>query len=272
MNCKYFTQLLTIIDSRRKAGIIVLILTIKTGGIVMSKKVTGTCALCGKTIKLSFEHIPDKKAGNSEPVKTLDGNTIFKNGYGYNYINNQKGSGGYYLCEDCNNKTGSWYGVYYNDFSNKISMHINDIMEKRINTVEIEHIYPLRIIKQICSMFCSINRNDSRIDTLIKFVMNKEANDINPLKYRILLEFTNSEEFIYIGLHDECDICFRDDASAVLHKEYLVSELILKPLKFTLLLNPVPEAEYNGDITFFSKFKYNEQTDLSIPIKGDMNV
>ena len=87
----------------------------------------GICKLCGKKRKLTFEHVPPNKAFNSETVVNyflkdindtapmIDESEISeKNIYGKD---NQRGGGGYYLCGDCNNNTGSWYMDEYVDLA-----------------------------------------------------------------------------------------------------------------------------------------------------------
>ena len=77
------------------------------------------CALCGKKRKLTFEHIPPRAALNNKPVKVVTGEALINqigdsnklpwDMNGVQYTINQKGSGRYSLCEECNNKTGHWY-------------------------------------------------------------------------------------------------------------------------------------------------------------------
>ena len=56
----------------------------------------GICHICCNYKKLSYEHIPPRKAFNDIRVK-YKGKTL------------QRGLGGYTLCEDCNNKMGAYY-------------------------------------------------------------------------------------------------------------------------------------------------------------------
>ncbi len=136
----------------------------------------------------------------------MDGYNIFSNKS--QYVIKQNGSGLECLCQKCNNDTGGWYGKSYIDFAEKIEEYIDDIMLSNRDNVDIKHIFPLQIIKQICSMFCSINCDDKRIDELRRFVLEKETVGINTDKFKILMGFTNNEEFVYVGLHEDVDICF----------------------------------------------------------------
>ena len=85
----------------------------------------GECHLCGKEGKLTFEHVPPKKANNNERARLLTGREIFnidknKKGKSLRYINQQQGAGWYSLCAECNNNTGDWYASEYIKFANNI--------------------------------------------------------------------------------------------------------------------------------------------------------
>jgi len=81
----------------------------------------------------------------------MDGYNIFSNKS--QYVIKQNGSGLECLCQKCNNDTGGWYGKSYIDFAEEIEEYIDDIMLSNRDNVDIKHIFPLQIIKQICSMF-----------------------------------------------------------------------------------------------------------------------
>ena len=89
-----------------------------------SKYKFGRCKLCGKETKLTFEHVPPEKAFNSFTVKKYSFEEAIKILSGTREPNElkgklqQKGSGDYYLCQQCNNCTGSWYMAEYTKFTN----------------------------------------------------------------------------------------------------------------------------------------------------------
>lgn len=81
----------------------------------MSKDIYGSCALCGKYMKMTFEHIPPRGAFNSRKAKIISGNDYI-NGLSMDsfeelselpYKEEQRGKGDYSLCADCNSLTGS---------------------------------------------------------------------------------------------------------------------------------------------------------------------
>ena len=166
----------------------------------MTKHVEGICKLCGKHKKLAFEHVPPKSAFNSFAVKEIPpGATVeMMTGVGgrmpWDFSGlpgrvNQHGSGGYYLCCDCNNKTGSWYISEYVKLSNMIHDFIAtnglDIGERY--TFRLLDVYPLRILKAIMTMYCDINNGCMGDEQLRNFLLNKESTDFNSDKYKLYI-------------------------------------------------------------------------------------
>jgi len=65
--------------------------------------------------KLSFEHSPPTKAFNDDPIVYAEMKRLWDGGDLDDLKGNiqQRGSGAYTLCEDCNSRTGHWYGSSY---------------------------------------------------------------------------------------------------------------------------------------------------------------
>ena len=121
---------------------------------------SGTCHLCGRQGKLSYEHVPPRAAFNSRPLvaTALDEllgkddpsdakSTVF-----------QRGAGAYTLCGQCNSKTGRWYGSPYVDWVYQ-GMNILTAASQAPSLFYTFHILPLRVLKQIACMFFSVNPN-----------------------------------------------------------------------------------------------------------------
>ena len=83
----------------------------------MSRKpIIGKCRLCGETKKLTFEYVPQETTFNNYSVHILYGEQVIKQVANSNSLPwdfsefkgkiQQRGRGGYYLCGDCNSKTG----------------------------------------------------------------------------------------------------------------------------------------------------------------------
>lgn len=223
------------------------------------KKHYGKCALCGRECKLTFEHIPPEAALNSTPAKPITLDTyLTKNNLppweriGPPYINQQRGSGLYSLCEICNSFTGANYENSYCDFAKKAYMLVHSNIDSKYHSVAFSDIYPLQIIKQVCSMFCSIN-SIYRMQKIREFVLNKEAKGINKDEYKIQMYFTSSNIKKFIGFFVINDM--------------LISEIVVPPLGFILIWDPNPEKKYVGfDITSFSEFNYDEKATIQMPL------
>ena len=231
----------------------------------MAKKRIGKCALCGIECKLSFEHIPPKICFNKSPVKPLYGVSVFaypthclqENAY-LPRLNQQMGMGLYSLCPQCNNLTGHWYGSAYNSITKLAAMLLNTDIVPEYHSVELPKIYPLRIIKQIISMFCSLNPQYD-IDDLRRFVLERDAVGIDSNKYRIFMRLTKSPTHKAIG--------FTSIVTIEPMESFMVSEITARPFDFTLYLDPINEYRYPGiDITAFAQCKYDDIYNVKIPL------
>lgn len=231
----------------------------------MKSKHFGKCALCGKECELTFEHIPPKAAFNATPVKTVIGNDLFNSNNkpwdlnGLHYDNNQKGGGDYSLCFDCNNKTGAWYGNEYQVFAHMAIDALSKKDQQNNYILVCERFYPLRFIKQVVSMFCSINNDDNSINDLREFVIQKEKTTIDKSKYKICMYFTDSHLYKQIG------------KTAILKlsgETMILSEISAFPLGFILYFHPNECWEYKGvDITSFCDYRYDDCAEVEIPIE-----
>jgi len=225
------------------------------------RKVSGKCALCGKEGPLSFEHIPPEKAFNSFRARPVTGNLIMEDPdrmpwdtEGLPYESQQRGMGKYSLCTDCNNNTGSWYADEYITFARTFAAMFTDENLESAEVVGVKDVYPLRIMKQIVSMFCSINNfEDERIKPLREFVLNKTAVGLDKDKYKICMYMTNSPYQKYAPL----SVLIRQSGNQL--ETMAISEITFAPLGFVLYFNPTASWKYDGiDITDMADCGYDE--------------
>ncbi len=160
----------------------------------------GECKLCGEFKKLTFEHVPPEKSFNHFPVKEfslgdsmdlMTGNTgrLPWQTEGLKYKQKQKGNGDYYLCESCNNNTGSWYIEEYTILTSTLNNLIADI-KPQINeeySFVLDGVHPLRIYKALLTMFCDINNNCFGDEKLRNFLLDKESNKLETDKYSLYI-------------------------------------------------------------------------------------
>ena len=125
--------------------------------------------------------------------------------------------------------------------------------------VKCSDVYPLRIFKQILSMFCSINKENTSMDELKNYILNKDSTDFPCEKYRLGMYLYSgslikraplSVEF-YIGNNGPK---FRN-----------ISELAIYPLGFIMLVDsdgsiPMPCV----DLTTFAQCEYNQKCDITM--------
>ena len=240
----------------------------------MSKH-NGKCALCGIEGELTFEHIPPRSAFNDTPSRPVSGHELFKaenlndaermpwDTTGMQYTHQQKGMGYYCLCQSCNNNTGTLYGDSYV----VLARTVHNAMTKRTpddpNGIGFREMYPLRFIKQVISMFCSINNpNDPKMEELRKFVLDKDAKGLDRTKYKLCMYFTETTLRKYNGV---CAVLKKTSAGL---ESMILSEITAYPFGFILYFNPTETWDYKGtDITECADFGYDDKADILFPWK-----
>ena len=243
----------------------------------MNAKHIGICALCGKEKELTFEHLPPNKAFNFTPAKPVNGEDFIHSSddknrvpwdlSGLKYQNQQKGMGSFSLCQSCNNLTGTWYGDSYVDFAKRMHFLLSKEVPVDHQTVEfvVRKIYPQRIIKQVISIFCSINKDiydDPRITTLREFVLDKEAVSLDKSRYKICAYLNRGGLIKYCGLSVLLHV---NDMKNITSK--CVSEFCTYPLGFLIYFNLEEDDSCLGtDITAFSDYAFDDIADFQITI------
>lgn len=239
----------------------------------MGKKILGKCALCGRETELTFEHIPPKAAFNSTPAKPVSGVELLSekgldedrmpwDTTGLRYKNQQQGMGAYTLCSECNNNTGSWYGDAYVELTRATHIAMNDNALLDSEAIGFKDAYPLRFIKQVLSMFCSINKKDSNLDPLRKFVLDRNATGLDRSKYKLCMYFTRSKLMKYNGR----TALIRDLGGKA--EVMVLSEITAYPFGFILYHNPTETWEYHGiDIMDCADCAYDDKADIILPWK-----
>lgn len=234
----------------------------------------GTCALCGSVGSLSFEHIPPRAAFNSSPAKPIKGQSVLNlvaaedrkpwELSGLPYLNQQQGAGDYTLCAKCNNLTGAYYGNDYCGFAVSVAYGLRKLDASTGNTLIMTcEFYPARFIKQVISLFCSVNNKaivDDNYADLRRFVLDKNMVGIDRDKYRFYLYALNG------GMEKRAPftaLLFENDG--VFHHE-IVSEIAAFPLGLIFALPPFPKEDPALDITSFGDYAYDTRVKAEIPL------
>src|SRR5690606_32841110 len=145
----------------------------------------GTCRLCGRNGKLSYEHVPPKSAFNDSiaVVRKIDQYLAEERGERTRGDLQRRGAGGYTLCEKCNNCTGSWYGDEYVSWARSIAPRVFDYKgELRQVTLSMFCVRPLRFLKQCITCLFSVNPEEfgTRHPYLRQFVLNRDLRGLPP--------------------------------------------------------------------------------------------
>lgn len=123
------------------------------------------------------------------------------------------------------------------------------------------HLFPLRVLKQIISMFLSVNHDfpfREMYPELSKFVINRDEKYLDP-KYKIYIYYnhegtTRFHKWAQIG-----DLKSQDYIK--------LTEISYPPFGFVLTLDNSPMTEKRlYDISFFSKYSYNEWADVNLKL------
>lgn len=225
----------------------------------------GICKLCGRETKLTFEHVPPQSAFNKSTVSIIEQEEALKllteegrmpwDTSGLKKRIKQGGVGDYFLCDMCNNNTGSWYMSDYVRFIETINnLLVNFDIQHAPNLHFVVYQYPaLSIFKAIMTMFCDINNNCFGDNELRNYLLNKEATEFNSKRYRV---------FAYIWKEG---FPRRNSLSAQVNSDGSVlylTEISGYPVGFILYIDLTTSVQPSDmEITFLSKYKYGEKVD-----------
>jgi hypothetical protein len=226
------------------------------------KKLTGDCRICGSNGQMSFEHVPPRAAFNDRRVVKLTFDAAIR--LGPDEIAKgpieQKGMGDYTLCIRCNNNTGSWYGSSFVDWCYQ-GMEILQRSGGKPTLIYMHYMFPLRILKQIVTMFFSVNQDVFRTKNpeLVRFVLNKEAKYLDP-KYRFFVYYNTEGRFRFLG-----GMALLDIHSG---RRSLMSEITYPPFGYVMTIDSDPPDGRLVEITSFSRYSYDEfkAAELNLPV------
>jgi hypothetical protein len=215
----------------------------------------GQCHICGNVGALSFEHVPPRSAFNDRPIIRIAMEKVMRDGLDVERTGktDQRGSGAFSLCHKCNNDTGGWYARAFADWCHDGY----DILERTNGgstgfQIDAHDIYPLRVLKQIVTMFFSVNSPDFAGDhpDLVKFVLDKEHKYLNP-RYRVAAYFNPIGGLRRAPLSTLYDIFSR-------RRSYF-SEIAHFPFGYVLAIDSELSDDRLFDITHFSRHEYSER-------------
>ncbi len=226
------------------------------------KKIQGRCQICGVSGDLSFEHVPPKAAFNSKPVIRVNFETAMS--LGPDEIAKgpieQRGMGVHSLCVKCNNNTGSWYGGNFVNWCYQ-GMEILERSNGNPTLIYLNYIFPLRILKQVATMFFSVNMDGFQAANpeLVRFVLNKESKYLPP-KYRFFVYYNVEGRFRSVGIIAALKFDGKAETS-------VFSEITYPPFGYVMTLDSNPPDNRLVEITHFSRYGYDDflVSELKLP-------
>lgn len=231
----------------------------------LSKKNIGFCKLCGEESQLTFEHIPPRVAFNkttryySIPLEDYyTSENLLKFKPKGNVI--QGGVGLYCLCKECNSFLGRHYVRAYSDFVN-VGMNLVSRYQFDKILITVRNLNPLRILKQIASMFISISSSNIHVQCpeIIDFVRQPEKNELSE-KYRFFMYLNNDGDYRKIAF------------PTITNQHGAISELAFPPFGFVLSVDIGLKLGIDSDfafrqlteITSFKNYKDNRENEFDI--------
>jgi hypothetical protein len=222
----------------------------------------GICHICGQHGDLSFEHVPPEKAFNDRPAFLLAYDELFTLGPDdepqSKPIKQQRGAGGFTLCDSCNSKTGSWYGDRFINWCCQAALLL-ERSEGKPTLLYPYYIYPLAVLKQIVSLFLSINnaQMQARHQELARFVLNREAQYLNP-KYRF---------FVYYNIEGRPRMLpFAAKMNIFEGSGNYLSEITYFPFGYVMTIDSDPPDRRLLEITHFSRYGYSDLAAVSLQL------
>lgn len=220
------------------------------------KKQDGICKLCKEHKKLTFEHFPPRSAFNKNTryswISTeeyLTRNPLDRKHKG---IVRQGGVGRYCLCRECNTFLGINYVRSYQDWAESCMYVCQKMKEKEYIEVTFMEVNPLRILKQIISIFININtlHFTNKHPELLEFVRNPLCAEL-PRKYKV---------YAYLNIEGN----LRQFAYTYTNKVATIVEFAFPPIGFVLnidnpsLLGPNERVTEITEFKNFTDSKYNQ--------------
>jgi hypothetical protein len=167
----------------------------------------------------------------------------------------QRGFGAYTLCESCNSLTGAWYGPQFVEWCRQ-GMEFLDRTGGMPSLIYMHLIYPLRVIKQIATMFVSLGM---AAPEFVRFARNREAPYLDP-GYRFWIYY----------LAPGCLRVTTPCALVNLHTGAMTTglEFSFPPFGYMLTIDSRPTDRRPVEITHFTRFGYNEmhRAFLELPV------
>lgn len=234
----------------------------------------GTCRICREsTAELTFEHVPPRAAFNNEETRVYGLDDWLRRSEDSEMTGGRlerRGAGGYTLCADCNNKTGSWYGTELRRAAKSAvrilrQMPLDELdakLEPTWASVAFRQgatrPHPLRLIKQILAMLLVTSPPElsTTHPELAAFVLDREATGL-PGRFQFYLALYAGPLARSTGVAHRLDIANGRTDTLV--------EVAFPPYAYVMTIDSVDqEAIETANITSAVDVGYHQTADLEM--------
>jgi hypothetical protein len=217
---------------------------------------------------LSYEHVPARSAFNSTRVLIGDSGSLFgpKSYEQYLFpkgIFDQKGAGGYTICE-CNNNIGQWYVPSYAEWAVQGMRYLRTFPRGTSLSLPFK-IAPLSIMKQILCMFTSACGPDSFIihSELRKFALDRDCNYL-PSSFNVYCCLMSDQS----RASRQSGITGVIDTSRGTVRTRRFSEIAFPPFIYLLAIDSPPIDPELQDITFFAESVFGQYRQIHLRLEA----
>jgi len=229
----------------------------------MAKNIIDFCGICGLEKKMTFEHYPPESAGNTAAIKIQDYRHLTPLG-GHlkgKSMRSNNGFGGYRLCKECNNNSGSWYANDYANVANEALPKLRSQKNSDYFFVK-QKLKPLNFLKQAIVMLQCADHGAGTIRTITNqtnFILDKYSRELSD-EIQIYMYSTLSTTHRNLGV-----MTF---SSGVNMGIVNYAEFNFYPFGFLLSLDSKPPKQNMKNITPYKYFNYDLEIidDFKLPI------
>lgn len=185
----------------------------------------------------------------------------------------QRGMGGYTLCVSCNSNTGHWYGGTFVEFCKRAL----EVLYRADGcpTLNYEYrTYPLRILKQIITMFFSANNSgfDRLYPELVKFILDKKARHL-PRRYRVFIYYNSEGLPKHTGIQRVSAVnpessSLEEIMDSINSPGIVATEIVYPPLGYVMTIDSQSLDNSLYDISDFGRYRYDDfrSVYLNLPV------
>lgn len=226
------------------------------------RKVIGQCHLCGSERPLTFEHTPGEECYNNRRLRLTRGEDAFADGDDLDqlrYIIVQRGLGAETLCEDCNSRTGGWYGREFTKWTRQGARALGCTRGQRDSLVVFPfRLHPLRVIKQALLLFVSTCGPHflTKREELRATLLNREAQGL-PGDIRV---------YLYLAADRVRVTGIMASTALGIGRVRVMAEFAFPPFGYLITFDSEKPDPRLLDISFFSHHGFWDEREWSLPV------